>query len=299
MYDSAPAASPSRLFRVLGKSATGGPVACGVSDTACERQAPDPELDAIIRRHGGLARRLARVHRRNWIEEEDLVAEGMLGLIIAWRRYDPTRGVPFAIYARWWVRARIVDFVAVNGRIGSLRHGRVGRRLCCELPKELRRLDPAAAAPPIEELARTMQVSTQAVAEFLWVYGAKQIRIHQPVPGTDGRVPWEAVVGSSEPSPEQNASRAQFIREIRRSVAAFACELRNDRDLQILNERVLAVDPVSLTSLGRRWGVTKQRVSQIDQRLRLRLEEHLIEDLVLDQRDPLGQDSPSQTSWDC
>ena len=270
-----------------------------VSDTDAERQAPDPELEAIIRRHGGLARRLARVHRRNWLEEEDLVAEGMLGLIIAWRHYDPTRGVHFATYARWWVRARIVDFVAVNGRIGSLRHGRVGRRLCCELPKELRRLDPLAASPPLAELAGSMQVSTQAVVEFLWVYKAKEVRIHQPVPGTDGRLPWEAVVGSSEPSPEQNVSRAQFITEIRRSVAAFACELRSDRDLQILHERVLAVDPVSLTSLGRRWGVSKQRVSQIDQRLRRRLDEHLIEDLVLDQRNLLGQDNPSQASWDC
>ncbi len=204
----------------------------------------------------------------------------MLGLILAWRRFDPSRGVPFECYARWWVRARIVDFVAVNGRIGSLRHGRVGRRLSCELPKVMRQLDPIAASPPIWAVAETLAVSREAVTEFLLVYQADQLPIHEPASRTHSNLALGSILDSAEPSPEALLSHAQTIHQVRQAVEDFARGLESERDLQILREKVLSVDPVSLAALGRRWGVSKQRACQIEQRLMRRLGEHLSRELL-------------------
>jgi RNA polymerase sigma-32 factor len=275
MFDAAPAIAASiRMPHHVQQ-----PEASGVHDRAHRHQGA---LEAVLHQHGSLARELARVHRRCWLDEEDLVAEGMLGLILAWERYDPSHGVTFRCYARWWVRARIVDFVAVNGRVGSLRKGRVGRRLCCELPKEQRRLDPIAASPSLAEVASSMQVSIERIEEFMRVYEADQLPVHQPVPGTDGRLTWEAVIRAEEPDPEVKFARMEIIRQARRSVEAFSRRGCSERETQIICERILAQEPISLATLGRRWGVSKQRASQIEQRLLRRLHAQLIEDLEME-----------------
>jgi RNA polymerase sigma-32 factor len=261
-------------------------------------------LEEVLRRHEGLARKLARVHRRGWLDQKDLVAEGMLGLILAWERFDPSLGVPFEHYARWWVRARIVDFVATNGRIGSLRKGRLGRRLGCELPKELRRLDRAGAArPSVEELAGALQVRSERIEEFLRVYHAERIPVHEPVPGTDGRICWEAVVGSPGLDPEQRCARREIIQGVRRVLREHAREACGEREREIIRERLLASEPVSLVALGRRWGVSKQRASQIEQRLLRRLGRKLSRDLrpgIEDVSNPgMGPDEPGRGEvWD-
>jgi RNA polymerase sigma-32 factor len=275
MFDAAPAATTSdrprddaRLQAVLASPAA-----------ATDRRLA---LERVLSRHGALARKLARAHRRSWLDDADLVAEGMLGLILAWDRYDPAFGVPFERYARWWVRARIVNFVAVNGRIGSLRKGRIGRRLGGELPKERRRLDPLGASPSVAELAASLRVPVARVEEFLWVYDAVQLPLHQPAPGTEGRLSWEAVIGASSGDPEADWARRQSGEVVRRCVLALSRERCDARERQIIHERLLSTEAISLAALGRRWGVSKQRVSQIERRLLRRIRTRLVQELGLE-----------------
>ena len=97
-------------------------------------------LETLIQSHMPLVRSIARRYRGHARHDDDLLAEGRLGLLQAAQRFEPERGVRFAVYAAWWVRAFVRRYALDNRRIVRAPSTRMGRKLASKLPSTVQKL---------------------------------------------------------------------------------------------------------------------------------------------------------------
>ena len=233
--------------------------------------------EALVRGHLRLVTHLAFKHRAARASALDLIQEGNLGLLRALEKFDPERGIRFASYARYWIRARILNYLMANHRLVNLATGRDTRRLFFQLQKERDRLVRAGVDPSAKLIAENLGVSEKEVHAVDRHMRAPALSLHAPTgDGDDGRSLAEVVPDNEPNDPEDNAARTELSGLVQGKLAAFAAEqLRDEREQIIWSERMLATDPVSLASLGERFGVSKERVRQIEARMKKRLKQFL------------------------
>jgi RNA polymerase sigma-32 factor len=204
----------------------------------------------------------------------DLVQEGNVGLLRALEKYDPSRGVPFSAYARFWVRAMVLRYLMENHHLASSGSTREGRRLFWELARERQRLQVSGDSPTTRRLADALGADEQEVIAVS-ALGAHQISLDDA--GTDGGRSWAEVLPDPHaPDPEVAVDRRRMLETVRSGVAAFAGQL-GDRDRRILDARILSEEPLTLAVLSEELGVSRERVRQLEARLRSRLAEALAE----------------------
>ncbi|MDP6946901.1 MAG: sigma-70 family RNA polymerase sigma factor [Myxococcota bacterium] len=205
--------------------------------------------------------------------------EGNVGLVEALSRFDPYRGIRFSSYAQYWIRAMILRFLMDNYRsvrLGSTRHG---RKLFFQLQKERERLLKAGVQPTTRALAEALQVPESEVVTVGHHLRAPALSLDAPTGTEDGRVLSDVVSDDEESTPEEDVASGQLGAVVQQELAAFAETLLDDRERTIWTERLVAQDPVSLAELGRRFGVSKERVRQVEARIKRRLRAHLEEHL--------------------
>ncbi|MEZ4467943.1 MAG: sigma-70 family RNA polymerase sigma factor, partial [bacterium] len=107
--------------------------------------------------------KIAMEYRRAWVNIMDLVQEGNIGLAEAVKRYDPYRGVRFSSFARYWIKALILQFILKNFRLVSFANTRAGRKLFFRLEKERHRLTQLTGEATPRQLALNLDVSEEDV----------------------------------------------------------------------------------------------------------------------------------------
>lgn len=208
----------------------------------------------------------------------DLVQEGNLGLLRALEKYDPSRGVPFSAYARYWIRAMILRYVMENHHTASPAHTREGRRLFWELARERQRLTVSGVAPTSRQLADALGASEQEVAAVS-ALAARELSLDEPLTGLEGgRSLGESLPDMLATDPEDEIDRNRLVDTVRNGVASFASGL-GPRDRRILEARIVAEEPATLGVLSEELGVSRERVRQLEARLRSKLGEALVDSL--------------------
>jgi RNA polymerase sigma-32 factor len=209
---------------------------------------------------------IAREYRRWGAPIEDLVQEGNVGLLKAADRFDPDRGTRLATYAAYWIRAEIREYVARGLRMVRLGSSKAERRALRAYRRTLNQ-DPAV-------LSELSGLSAERVTELLPLLTAPDVSLEQP-PGDDRRSPEEALADGAR-SPEEQACLADQSAQIGAAVARVVAELP-PREQTIVQRRLMSDDPETLEQLGATFGVSKERVRQLEvgakKRLRARLEE--------------------------
>ena len=222
--------------------------------------------------------KIAFQYHRQWANVLDLIQEGNVGLVEALSRYDPSREIRFSSYAQYWIRAMILRFLLDNFRLVRLGTTRAGRQLFFQLQKERERLAQQGIDPSAKRIAENLGVKEKDVHDVDQHMRAPALSLHAPTgDGADDRRSLQDVVPEATPNnPEGNAANAEFSVMFREQLDAFAAEeLRDEREQIIWAERLLAVDPVSLAALGERFGVSKERVRQVEARLKKRLKAYI------------------------
>jgi len=157
-------------------------------------------------------------------------------------------------------------------RLGSTRHG---RKLFFQLQKERDRLIKAGIQPSTLALAKALDVPEHEVINVDRHLSAPALSLHAPAGGKEGRALSEAVADPSAFDPEERAGNLELGGMVKTHLDTFATTLKDHREEAIWNERLTSVDPLSLSELGRRFGVSKERVRQLEVRLKRRLKAHL------------------------
>lgn len=250
--------------------------------TAAKSYYEDGDVEAgrkLVTGNLRLVVKIAMEYRRAWVNVMDLIQEGNIGLSEAVKRYDPYRGVRFSSFARYWIRALILQFILKNFRMISFANTRAGRKLFFRLEKERARLMQEHGEATTGMLAKALDVEESDIE------AAEQIRkpalsFSAPRGGDDeGGRTLSDVLASADSEPEADIVHAEMMSTVSEHMDAFASGLDDERERAIWTDRLVAEDPVALAELGERFGVSRERIRQVESRLKQRLKKYLTQQL--------------------
>jgi RNA polymerase sigma-32 factor len=210
---------------------------------------------------------IALEYRRWGLPTEDIVQEGNIGLLKAADRFDPSRGCRLVTYAAYWIRAEIRDYVVRAYRIVRLGSSKSERRALRHYRKSRER-DP-------EMLARESGLSVERAEMLLPVLMARDVQLDAQ---DDGGMSAGDRLAAPTVTPEDDvASRQEHAKYVEALEVAVA-EL-SPREQQIVRSRWLTESPLTLEQVGHQFGISKERVRQLEERAKKRMRAR-IESLV-------------------
>jgi RNA polymerase sigma-32 factor len=223
---------------------------------------------------------IAREYQRAVHNLLDLVQEGNVGLLEALKNFDPYRGVRFPSYAVWWVRAYIIRYIMNNWRMVKIGTTQAQRKLFFNLQKERERLEREGFSPEPKLIAQSLGVKEKEVVEMEQRLASRDLSVNAPI--DEGE---DATLLDFLPSPAQTADAVadeEYHQLIRQKAAAFK-ETLTGKDLVIYERRLEALmrdeEPVTLQEIGDEYGITRERVRQIEARLKKKLGAYLREQI--------------------
>jgi RNA polymerase sigma-32 factor len=227
---------------------------------------------------------IAYQYRQAWLNVLDLFQEGSVGLMEAVRRWDPEVGTRFGSYAAYWIRAYVLRFLMTNARLIHVGNTRAGRKLFFRLEKERQKLLSAGFDPTPKLLAAKLDVDESDLIEVSSHLASREVSL-EPRPDDEG-VSLAERISRHEPSPEDQAARSELADAVRKLMTDFENRLSDDRERAIWREHLAtsAAEPVALAALGERFGVSKQRMGQIADKLKTQFREKVISELGADIR---------------
>jgi len=223
--------------------------------------------------------KIAYEYRRAYKNMMDLIQEGNIGLMQAVKKYDPYRGVKLSSYAAWWIRAYMLRFILNNWRLVKLGTTQAQRKLFFNLSKEKARLSALGIEPTDAEIAKRLNVAEAEVAEMDKRLARSDASLDASVGENDGRsVARVELMPSPGSTPDQIAEGAELSEMLQGRLSEFREKLTG-KDIIIFDKRVVADEPLTLQELGDEFGVSRERVRQLEARLTGKLREYLKETL--------------------
>ena len=219
--------------------------------------------------------KLAYEYRRAYRNIMVLIQEGNIGLMQAVKRYDPYRGVKLSSYAAWWIRAYMLRFILNNWRLVKIGTTQAQRRLFFNLNKEKARLSAMGIEPSHAALASSLKVDEKDVIEMDRRLSRGDASLDAPVGDGDGRQTTRMeLLPAVGKGPDDIAEGAELSELVHDRLAEFRKTLAG-KDLQIFDKRLVADEPLTLQELGDEFGVSRERVRQLEVRLTGKLREYL------------------------
>jgi RNA polymerase sigma-32 factor len=246
------------------------------------RETEDPAAAAkLVTSNLRLVVKIAYEYRRAYKNIMDLVQEGNIGLMQAVKRYDPYRGVKLSSYGAWWIRAYILRFILNNWRLVKLGTTQAQRKLFFNLRKTRAELQARGIDPSDAEVAKRLNVSETEVSEMEVRLSSGEKSLDAPVGDSDGRsIARVDMLPSMALSPEALMADGELQAILKQKLDEFRVTIEGrTKDMAIFDLRLIADDPLTLQELGERFGISRERVRQLEQRLTSQLREHLKREL--------------------
>jgi len=209
--------------------------------------------------------KIAMTFKREWQNLMDLVQEGNVGLMKAVKNFDPFRGVPLSAYATWWIKSYILKHILDNWRLVRVGTTNARRKLLFNLKKEKEKLEQQGFDPTTKLLAERFGVDEGEVIDVSASIGAMDVSIDTPSRPDSTMTPAQTLSQGGQ-SVEENVELKQFRQILNENIENFKTGL-NPNEIEILDQRILSEDPLSLQEIGDQRGVTREAVRQAEQRL--------------------------------
>ncbi|APR84962.1 RNA polymerase sigma factor RpoH [Minicystis rosea] len=223
--------------------------------------------------------KLAYEYRRAYKNIMDLIQEGNIGLMQAVKRYDPYRGVKLSSYAAWWIRAYILRFILNNSRLVKLGTTQAQRKLFFNLNKEKAKLSAMGIEPTAAEIAKRLDVEEKEVVDMDRRLSSGEASLDAPAGDAEGRaVSRVEMMPSALSGPDVMIEASEMGNLVRERLQRFRETLKG-KDVVIFDKRMAAEDPLTLQELGDEFGISRERVRQLEARLTLKLRNYLKEEL--------------------
>lgn len=223
--------------------------------------------------------KLAYEYRRAYRNIMDLIQEGNIGLMQAVKRYDPYRGVKLSSYAAWWIRAYMLRYILNNWRLVKLGTTQAQRKLFFNLNKEKAKLSAMGIEPSHAEIAKRLSVDEKDVIEMDRRLAASDASLDTPLGDSEGRQTTRMdLLPAASAGPDQLTESYQLQEMLREHLEVFKQTLAG-KDLLIFERRMIADEPITLQELGEEFGVSRERVRQLEARLAGKLRSFLSERL--------------------
>jgi len=226
-------------------------------------------LGRLVAAHMGLVIRIALEFRHAGPPMEDLIQEGNLGLTIAARRFDPGRQTRLATYATYWIRACMLEHVVRSHgpvRIGTTRSQ---RKIFFGLGRARRKLEREGTTTDAENLASALGVQREDVEAMTPRLSGRDVSLDAPR-GFDDRRPMAANLAEDAPTPEDMIAVLEEDDQ-RRTQVHEGLKVLDPRERAIIRARHLRQRPATLACLGKKFGISRERVRQLEIRAKAKL----------------------------
>jgi RNA polymerase sigma-32 factor len=223
--------------------------------------------------------KIALEFQRTWMNNLlDLIQEGNVGLMQAVKKFDPYKDTRLSSYASFWIKAYILKFILDNWRLVKIGKTQAERKLFFNLYKEKERLNRLGYDPGPKLIAERLNVKEEEVIKMDQRLGSWELSLEKPITDENS----SSTMRDLLPAPLEPADESLADRQIRGLVQEKLSCFRNmlkGREREIFDERLLSESPVTLKDLGDRYGITKERVRQLESRLLKKLRNYLLSEI--------------------
>ncbi len=225
-------------------------------------------MTQLIGSHLRLVVTIARRHAGYGLPVSDLISEGHLGLMHAVAKFDPDRGVRFSTYATWWIRAGIQEYVLRSWSLVKMGTTAAQKKLFFNLRRLKNRLEAFEQGDlqpdTVESIARELDVPAQVVREMNSRLSARDQSLNAVV-NPESQNEWQDMLIEEAPD-QETLVIAQDELAWRRALLEQGLIKLNERERRILDQRRLKEKPLTLEALGQEYGISRERVRQIENR---------------------------------
>lgn len=226
--------------------------------------------------------KIAMEYRRSYSNVMDLIQEGNIGLMKGVSKYDPSQGAKLSYYASWWIRSYILKFILDNFRLVKVGTTSEQKKLFYNLMREKQRLLAMGIEPDAKKISENLGVSQKAVIEMNKRIGEQSgdFSIDMTFDNDEGgRGQSLGETLSTEESDIDDAlGHEQEVKILKDRLGNFLDDLK-ERDRDIFTKRLLDEAPMSLQAIADEYGVSRERIRQVEARLldklRVYMEEYL------------------------
>ena len=224
----------------------------------------------MVTSHLRLAAKIAMGYRGYGLPQAEVISEANVGLMQAVKRFDPEKGFRLATYAMWWIRASIQEYILRSWSLVKLGTTSAQKKLFFNLRKakaKIGALEEGDLRPEnVKRIATDLGVTEDEVISMNRRLSGGDASLNAQV-GADGESAMQWQDWLEEEDADQAADyEASNELEVRREMLAEALEVLKDREKDILTQRRLNDQPVTLEELSEQYGVSRERIRQIEVR---------------------------------
>ena len=230
----------------------------------------DPEAAAqLVTSHLRLVAKIAMGYRGYGLPTSELISEGNIGLMQGVKKFEPDRGFRLATYAMWWIRASIQEYILRSWSLVKMGTTAAQKKLFFNLRRMKSKLDAFEDGDlrpeDVRKIATDLGVNEDEVVSMnrrMAMGGDTSLNVSMR---EDGEGQWQDWLADDAPLQDQIVAEAQEA-DVRHTMLVDAMSDLNDREKHILTERRLTDDPKTLEELSQVYGVSRERVRQIEVR---------------------------------
>ncbi|MFD1611570.1 RNA polymerase sigma factor RpoH [Sphingomonas tabacisoli] len=230
----------------------------------------DPEAAAqLVTSHLRLVAKIAMGYRGYGLPVSELISEGNIGLMQGVKKFEPDRGFRLATYAMWWIRASIQEFILRSWSLVKMGTTAAQKKLFFNLRRMKNRIDAFEDGDlkpeDVAKIATDLGVSEEDVVSMnrrMAMGGDTSLNVTMR---DDSESQWQDMLADTDPLQDERIAEDEE-KQVRHELLVEAMDDLNDREKHILTERRLAEEPKTLEELSQVYGVSRERVRQIEVR---------------------------------
>ena len=218
--------------------------------------------------------KIALDFQRIWMQNLlDLIQEGNIGLMQAAKKFDPYKNVKFSYYASFWIKAYILKFIMDNWRLVKIGTTQGQRKLFFKLKKEKQKLIEQGFDPKPKLLSEKLGVSEKEIVEMDQRLDGWDVSLDAPLKDDSDTARIEFLDASNE-SAEDQVAKKETEMLLRLKIDEFRKKM-TPRELEIFDLRIFSDDPVTLQEIGDRYGISRERVRQVEKNIIKKIKEYI------------------------
>jgi RNA polymerase sigma-32 factor len=224
--------------------------------------------EKLVTSHLRLVARIAMGYRGYGLPIGEVISEGNVGLMQAVRRFEPEKGFRLATYAMWWIRASIQEYILRSWSLVKMGTTAAQKKLFFNLRRtksQLQALEEGDLKPEhVKAIARKLGVSEDDVVSMNRRLGG-DASLNAPLRADSEAGEWQDWLVDDTPNQEDRLVEDEEMKR-RRSYLTSAMAVLNDRERRVFEARRLAEEPLTLEQLSEEFGVSRERIRQIEVR---------------------------------